>query len=112
MSRGVWFHFSFVHPDDRAALEAAYQASLSPGGPAYDFVHRIVRADTGAVRWVREQCEHERDASGTVLLSVGNIQDITEQRQAEERLRLAANVFDTSIESILITDADGRIPDV
>jgi len=35
--------------------------------------------------------------------------DITEKRQAEEQLKLAAKVFENSMEGIAITDAEGRI---
>ncbi len=38
--------------------------------------------------------------------------DITERKQTEERLRLAASVFATSHEGILISDADNRIIDI
>jgi len=37
------------------------------------------------------------------------VRDITERRQAEERLRLAASVFENTTEGILITDRDGVI---
>ncbi|MFA7241374.1 MAG: EAL domain-containing protein [Sulfuricellaceae bacterium] len=35
--------------------------------------------------------------------------DVTEHKQAEEQLRLAAKVFESSAEGIIITDADNRI---
>ena len=76
-----------VHPEDRAALDMAYRNSLCEGGEAYQMEHRVVRADTGAVRWVEEKCFHVRDKEGRVVCSHGMVIDVTERRQAEEALK-------------------------
>ncbi|HWR52951.1 MAG TPA: PocR ligand-binding domain-containing protein [Bryobacteraceae bacterium] len=78
-----------VHPDDRAAVDAAYSGSLSERKSSYEITHRVVRRNTGEVRWVHEKCEHIRDASGSLMRSVGMVQDITESRQAEQELQQA-----------------------
>jgi len=75
-----------VHPDDRAIVDEAYLGSAREGKDHYEIEHRIVRGDTGAVRYVREECKHLRDASGKLVRSVGMIQDITERREIEEEL--------------------------
>jgi PAS domain S-box-containing protein len=76
-----------VHPDDRAAVDAAYSGSLREGRDTYEFEHRVVRKSTGETRTVQERCEHIRDASGRIIRSVGMVHDITERKQAEEALR-------------------------
>ncbi|NTW36207.1 MAG: PAS domain S-box protein, partial [Syntrophobacteraceae bacterium] len=76
-----------VHPDDREAVLAAYSHSLQQQHDTYDIEHRIVRKDTGEIRTVREKCLHERDEAGTVLRSIGMVQDITERRLMEGELR-------------------------
>ncbi len=53
-----------------------------------------------------------RDADGRALLLTGAQVDIDRRKENEERLRLAASVFSSSYEAILITDADNRIVDV
>lgn len=78
-----------VHPDDRAAVDAAYSESLRERKTSYEIDHRVMRRNTGEVRWVHEKCEHLRDASGAVVRSVGMVQDITERKRAEEQLRQA-----------------------
>jgi PAS domain S-box-containing protein len=75
-----------VHPDDRAAVEAAYTSSLRDGRETYEIDHRIVRRDSGEVRVVHEKCEHLKDASGRIYLSVGMVQDITERKAAEQKI--------------------------
>jgi PAS domain S-box-containing protein len=76
-----------VHPDDRAAVDAAYSDSLSEGRDAYEIEHRIVRKSDGIIRIVHEKCEHIRDSSGQIIRSVGMVQDITERKRVEEALR-------------------------
>ncbi len=76
-----------VHPEDRAAVDAAYRGSLREGRDAYEIEHRVVRRDTGEIRQVREKCEHLRDASGRVVRSIGMVHDITERKRAEGAFR-------------------------
>ncbi|MEW5885175.1 MAG: EAL domain-containing protein [Pseudomonadota bacterium] len=101
-----------VHPDDRAAVMQAYQRSIDDGASGYTYTHRIVRPSDGAVRHIYEQCQHERDASGQVVASVGTAQDVTERCQSEQALRRAASVFEHANDAIVITDANGTIIDV
>ncbi len=54
-------------------------------------------------------CSGYEHSLGKVLVS---IIDITERKRSEERLRLAASVFASSQEGILISDADNHIIDV
>ncbi len=88
-SRCTWDAFlDAVHPDDRAAVDRAYTASLREGNDSFEIDHRIVRP-SGEVRWVHGKCEHVRDDSGAAIRTVGMFQDITERKQAEEHLREA-----------------------
>ncbi|MBC7251721.1 MAG: GAF domain-containing protein, partial [Anaerolineae bacterium] len=74
-----------VHPDDRAAVDAAYMGSLREGRDTYEIEHRIIRRDNGEIRFVHEKCEHVKDASGRIVRSVGMVQDITERKLLEQR---------------------------
>ena len=96
---------SRVHPDDREAVNRAWMAAL--GGAPYDFEHRIVAQ--GETRWVRELAELEFDRDGKALSAIGTTHDITERKQAELQLRLAATVFESSREGVTITDLHRNI---
>ena len=78
---------SYIHPEDRALVNDAYQSSVSEGRNNYEVRHRIVRADSGEVREVLERCEHQRNEEGAIVASVGTVMDITElvatQRELE-----------------------------
>ncbi len=68
----------FVHPDDVAGLDAAWQTALQ--GAPYDYSHRIIV--DGEMKWVRERAEMIFDA-GKLHSALGTVQDITAQKQAE-----------------------------
>ena len=76
-----------VHPDDREAVDAAYSGSIRENSDTYEVEHRVIRKDTGEIRFVHERCQHFRDASGKIIRSTGMVHDITERKQHEEALR-------------------------
>lgn len=76
-----------VHPEDLNVVQFETAAALRGERP-YSLEHRVVRPD-GAVRWVHETARVEFDAAGSPVRMVGVVQDITERRQLEERLRQA-----------------------
>ncbi|MDF7801754.1 PAS domain S-box protein [Pontiellaceae bacterium B1224] len=100
--------FKTVHPEDRKGVEQAFEDSLKPDGPPYDISHRIIRADTGEVRYMYERGTHIRDADGNIIQSIGIIQDITEPKRNEERLLASEKRFRTICENapVLITGFD------
>ncbi|MCA1938584.1 MAG: response regulator [Dechloromonas sp.] len=73
-----------IHPEDRDAVNAAFCESLETRQP-YGMTHRLLMPD-GRIKYVHEQCESFFDADGRPLCSVGTIQDVTVQKQAEIEL--------------------------
>ena len=94
-----------VYPEDRPRVDAAWQAAIR--GATYEVQHRIVV--DGSIRWVSERAEFSCDPSGRVLAGLGTVQDITQQKLAEDKLKQAAAVFENTAEAVLITDVDHRI---
>ncbi|MCE5180660.1 MAG: PocR ligand-binding domain-containing protein [Betaproteobacteria bacterium] len=103
------FFALMIHPDDREAVSAAWQAAL--GGTPYIIEHRIVV--DGETRWVHEQAELEFDSDGKAYFAIGSVQDITHRKLAElqttKSLSLLQATFDATAEGILVTDGAGRI---
>lgn len=65
----------------------------------------------GEIFWNAMTITQMFDDNGVLSHSIGIIRDITERKQAKERLQLAANVFTFASEGIMITSADGNIVD-
>lgn len=49
------------------------------------------------------------EEDGTAVGSVMVFRDVTERRRSEEKLRLAATVFETTAEAVIVMDADQRV---
>jgi PAS domain S-box-containing protein len=75
--------FACVHPDDHALVKASEAQSLEFGWHSVD--HRVVQPD-GAIRWVHEEAQLERDAAGEPLRLTGVVQDITTRKRVEAAL--------------------------
>src|SRR5665811_1760952 len=63
-----------IHPDDRAAADAAFRSSSEQGRGASETTHRIIRADDNRVRVVSERFARV-DEPGREPHSVGFLQD-------------------------------------
>jgi diguanylate cyclase (GGDEF)-like protein/PAS domain S-box-containing protein len=81
--------WEFDHPDDVAEVRRKYDEACETGNP-YSMIHRLVRPD-GSVRWVHEIGQFEYDADGQAVREVGTIQDVTEKKEAEDRLAFLAH---------------------
>lgn len=97
----------YVHLEDQPLVQAWLQTLLA-GDSAGSMDFRIVRPD-GAERDIHTEAEVKRDEQGRALQLMGIIQDITEAKHATQQLVLSDNVFENSIEGIVITDAQGVI---
>ena len=75
-----------VHPDDRAAFEAAARACVSGVAPL-DIEYRVVGSADGELRWMHVVGEVERADDGSPLRIIGTAQDITAQQLSVLALR-------------------------
>ena len=79
-----------VHPDDRERI--AEDERLQSVGGRHDHTYRIVRPD-GSLRWIRGRAFPVRDEAGKLIRVAGIAEDITERKEAEERLRRSEEKF-------------------
>jgi diguanylate cyclase (GGDEF)-like protein/PAS domain S-box-containing protein len=100
---------TLVAPGDRAGYRAAYARCIQEGAP-YAAEFRIRRTD-GEMRWLSVKGILVRDSKDVPVRFLGVTRDVTGRREAEDKLRLAASVFDTR-EPIMITDPEGTVLDV
>jgi len=91
---------------------------------SYDYVNRVLEGRTehslkkrylhrsGHTIWVELTVTPTNKTNSKTQPLIAVIQNISKRKEAEERLKLAANVFTHAGESIIITDATGTIIDV
>jgi PAS domain S-box-containing protein len=75
----------FIHPEDRAKVDAAFEASLDKRSPS-TVEYRIVMPD-GRVKILEERWQAFHDEEGKPIRVAGTCRDITERVRAEEELR-------------------------
>ncbi|MCK2087146.1 EAL domain-containing protein [Thauera aromatica] len=109
-----------VHPGQLSPeLQANGESSLTAanryivqafegGKPSFEWTHR--RVDDGRL-FITDIRLSRTELDGRLLVQA-RLQDVTERKQAEARLELAASVFSHAREGITITDAEGGILDV
>ncbi|EDN70512.1 diguanylate cyclase/phosphodiesterase [Beggiatoa sp. PS] len=71
-------------------------------------MEQFVRRKDGTSFWCHVKVK-EIDPNDPAQGFIWSLEDVTEKRQAEENLRLAATVFETTTEAILVTDANNHI---
>jgi len=76
-----------VHPDDRDAV-VANAAEMTLGKVPPTIEHRIFHRD-GSIRWVRNQRVPHYSSSGDLAGYDGLVSDVTERKEAEEKLMQA-----------------------
>ncbi len=87
-----------VHPDDRKDLEKKVRACIKLNKP-YEHEYRIVNPD-GTVKHVHALGEMIHDEKGRPVRIRGTIQDVTDQRRAEEALRESEQKHRTILQTI------------
>ena len=106
----------FVHPDDRAQVDKAFKDSLES---AFDnsIEHRII-LQSGNIKSVEERWRIIRDDQKNPVRAIGTCQDITERKNAEEKIKMSADallntlndlnkIMDSSLDVICVVDVNG-----
>jgi PAS domain S-box-containing protein len=101
-----------VHPADRERIAEAVRRAHDPAGPGlFDVEHRIIRRD-GQIRWLTTRSQTFFEGEGSQrrpVRTVGAVQDVTEQREADEALRLFRRAADLATDAIYWLDSDGAL---
>lgn len=115
-SAGLESPDDIIGKDDHALAWRAFadlyrrddQEVMTSKTPKLHIIEPINMAE-GEHRWLDTSKVPLRDSQGKVIGVLGVFQDITERLQAEEKLRQAAKVFESTMEGVVITDAEGNI---
>ena len=98
-----------IHPQDRAWVLRSLDEHLAGRTEQHKVQYRLIRPD-GEQRWVQDTGRVvNRDKEGKPLRVCGVHVDITEQKQLEESLKLAASVYENSCEAMSVLDEAGTI---
>lgn len=97
-----------LHPDDKDRVLSKIRDYFAGNQPFYVVEFRM-RCKDGSWKWILSRGKlFNRDADGNPLRIIGTHTDISERKQAEQQLKIAAIAFEAQ-EGIMITDADNLI---
>jgi len=103
---------SLAHPDDLKRSGELLDRHFRGELPYYECEARM-RHKQGHWVWVLDRgCVMTWTNDGQPLMMYGTHQDISDRKEAEKRLSMAAGVFRYAREGIIITSAEGEILDV
>jgi PAS domain S-box-containing protein len=99
-----------VHPEDLKRINEEI-ARFSKEDGLTDFIHAPYRIFTksGQVKWIDDWTTIRRNESGDITHYQGIVLDISERKQAEEKLRFQAHLIGQIQDMITATDLEGRI---
>ncbi|OOY42089.1 diguanylate cyclase domain-containing protein, partial [Solemya velum gill symbiont] len=100
-------YLDFVDEQDRARIKSYHDSRLLGEEAPLSYEFRFSTA-AGRTGWTLLNIAFISETGQTLT----SVIDVTETKQAHERLRLAASVFDNTAEGIVVTDTDGNIIEV
>lgn len=89
------------YPGELERLQALANETLQRGDRYFEAEYRHIRASDAAVRWLMVRAEFQVDPEGAPAGWLGVVLDITERREAEDRLRLLAREVDHRANNLL-----------
>jgi PAS domain S-box-containing protein len=96
-----------LHPEDREKVEEAWREAVK-SGREFHAQFRFVRPDDGRVTWVEGSGSRIENPQAGGFSYVGSCSAITEQKQAEARMRLYEGIFSTSPDFAYVFDTEHR----
>lgn len=97
-----------IHPDDVAATQQLFHDCLMGSSSLYTSIYRL-QHKSGEWRWIVEHGKVAlRDEQGKPLRMAGTITDVTQQKQAEERLRHYVAIVEATPDAIAAADHQQR----
>jgi diguanylate cyclase (GGDEF)-like protein/PAS domain S-box-containing protein len=101
----------FFYPYDTTVEKEFHQQLLDNERTYYQMEKYFFRQDSPML-WARLTTSLVREVTGKPQYIIQMIEDITERKRAQAKQRLAAKVFETTSDGIIIADAEGNITDV
>lgn len=106
--------FDRIHPEDSLKMSVKLYSFLEQKTEKWQDEYRFQCAD-GSYKYVFDRGFLVKDADGKSVRMIGAIQDVTKQKEEEQRLRLLETVITQSKDAVMITDIDtseNEIPNI
>ncbi|MEO9482262.1 MAG: PAS domain S-box protein [Ekhidna sp.] len=102
-----------VHPEDLQEFEEKIKKSIKEGRDFFH-VYRIINLMTGKIKWISGRGKMIKDGMGRSVRMIGTVQDITEQKNAEQKIRRLSDriLLATEIANLGVWEYDRELDEV
>jgi len=97
--------FDRIHPEDSLKMSVKLYSFLEQKTEKWQDEYRFQCAD-GSFKYVFDRGFLVKDKDGKPIRMIGAIQDVTKQKEEEQRLRLLETVITQTKDAVMITDID------
>ena len=112
-NNSTWW-FDKIHPEDSIKMSIKLYSFIEQKTEKWQDQYRF-RCSDNSYKYVLDRGFLLKDENGKAIRMIGAIQDITKQKEEEQRLKLLETVITQSKDSIIITEADSfdaKIPNI
>ena len=112
-NNSTWW-FNKIHPEDSIKMSIKLYSFIEQKTEKWQDQYRFKCSDN-SYKYVLDRGFLLKDENGKAIRMIGAIQDITKQKEEEQRLKLLETVITQSKDSIIITEADSfdaKIPNI
>ena len=112
-NNSTWW-FDKIHPEDSIKMSIKLYCFIEQKTEKWQDQYRF-RCSDNSYKYVLDRGFLLKDENGKAIRMIGAIQDITKQKEEEQRLKLLETVITQSKDSIIITEADSfdaKIPNI
>jgi PAS domain S-box-containing protein len=97
--------FDRIHPEDSLKMSVRLYSFLEQKTERWQDEYRFKCAD-GSYKYVFDRGFLVKDTDGKAIRMIGAIQDVTKQKEEEQRLKLLETVITQTKDAVVITDTD------
>ena len=114
IGKGSKWWFENIHPEDSIRMSVRLYSFIEQKTEKWQDEYRFKCAD-GTYKFVLDRGFILKDKKGKSVRMIGAIQDISKQKEEEQRLKLLETVITHTKDSVIITEANlnqGKIPNI
>lgn len=97
--------FDRIHPEDSIKMSIKLYSFIEQKTEKWQDEYRFKCAD-GSYKYVFDRGFLVKDENGTAIRMIGAIQDVTKQKEEEQRLKLLETVITQTKDSVIITESE------
>lgn len=97
--------FDRIHPEDSIKMSIKLYSFIEQKTEKWQDEYRFQCAD-GSYKYVFDRGFLVKDENGTAIRMIGAIQDVTKQKEEEQRLKLLETVITQTKDSVIITESE------